>query len=60
VKKILDFVKEAHEEFRKIEWPDKAQTMRLTGFVIGVSFGIGVFVLGVDYLFKEALNQIIK
>jgi len=57
---VLDFIKGAYIEFRKVEWPSFRQTVRLTVLVVGVSLAVGLFVMGVDYLFKEGLSLIIK
>jgi preprotein translocase subunit SecE len=59
VKKVLKFFKEARAELKRVEWPTRKETLRLTGYVIGVSFGIGLFVMLTDYLFKELLTVVI-
>jgi len=48
------------KEFEKIKWPSKKETLRLTGGVIGVSFVIGLFVMGLDYILKEGLNLLLS
>jgi len=60
VKALIRFFKSSKEEFKKVEWPSKKETIRLTACVIGVSFGIGLFVLGLDYIFKEGANFLIN
>ena len=56
---MIQFVKEAYSEIKKVEWPSKAETMRLTTYVIGVSLAVGVFTMGLDYVFKEFVSYII-
>ncbi len=60
MKKVIEFIQEAIGEFKKVQWPDKKQTTRLTGFVIAVSLVIGLYVSGADYLFQELVSLIIK
>ena len=60
MKKIIEFIQESISEFKKVQWPTKEQTVRLTGIVIGVSLIIGLYVSGVDYLFKELIASILK
>ena len=57
--KVRNFLKGSYEELRKVEWPSKKATIRLTAYVIGVSLLVGLFVAGVDYFFKEALTYIV-
>jgi preprotein translocase SecE subunit len=60
VKGLIEFFGKSKAEFKKVEWPTKKQTIRLTGFVIGVSFGIGLIVMGMDYIFKEGMALLIS
>lgn len=59
VDKTKSFLIEAYNELKRVTWPTKDQTIRLTGYVIGVSLGVAVFVWAVDYLFKELLSVIL-
>lgn len=57
--KIKRFILESVVELKKVHWPTKQETIRLTGYVIGVSLGVGLLVALFDYLFKELLTYII-
>lgn len=57
---MANFVREAVSEFKKVEWPSKKETIRLTGTLIGVSLSVGLLVLALDYIFRESLSLIIK
>lgn len=57
---IIRFIKQSISEFKKIEWPTKKQTIRLTGLVIGVSVIVSLYVSGLDYVFTEAIKLILK
>ena len=50
--KLWTFVKESRAELRKVNWPTRAQTVKFTGLVIGVSLGVAVFLGTLDYLFE--------
>lgn len=56
---VIKFVKEAKNELKRVQWPSKKETVRLTVYVIAGSFGVGLFVMLVDYLFKELLGIVI-
>lgn len=57
--KIIEFIKGSIEEFKKVQWPSRKQTIRLTVYVIGVSFVIALYVSGLDLVFKEVLELIL-
>ena len=59
ISKIRGSLNGSYEELRKVEWPSRKDTMRLTAYVIGVSLLVGLFVAGIDYFFKEALTYIV-
>ncbi len=50
--KLWTFVKESRAELKKVNWPTRAQTMKFTGVVIGVSLGVALFLGALDYLFE--------
>jgi len=57
--KTKNFVLEAYAEFKKVSWPSKEKSIRLTAYVIGVSLGVALFVWLVDLLLKEGLATIL-
>ncbi len=56
---MLGFIKDAIEECKKIQWPSKEQTIRLTAYVIGVSFSVGLIVSGIDLVLSKGLAMLI-
>lgn len=59
VKGLVNFIKQSFEELKKIEWPNRKETARLTGYVIGISLGVGLLIMFFDYIFKELLTLIL-
>lgn len=57
--KARAFFIEAYSEFKKVTWPTKDQTIRLTAYVLGVSLGVALFVWGVDLILKEILSTVL-
>lgn len=45
-------MKEARAELRKVNWPTRAQTVKFTAAVVGVSLAVAIFLGGLDYLFE--------
>jgi len=57
--KAVAFFKEVKLEVKKINWPSKDQTIRYTLIVLGVSFGVALFLGLFDFLFAALLNKFI-
>lgn len=60
VNKVKALFVDSYEEIKRVKWPNKQETIRLTAYVIGVSLGVGLFVMLADYLFAELLKLIIN
>lgn len=52
---MIKFLEESYTEFKKVEWPTREETIRLTGYVISASLFVGLIVTGLDFVFKEFL-----
>ncbi len=59
INKLKNFVGESKVEFRHINWPTRQEAVRLTGFVIGLSFVLAVFLGAADYIFASLLKLIV-
>ncbi len=55
--KLINYLKEAFAEMRKVTWPTKKETYNYTILVIGASLAMAVFLGGLDYLFNWAIEQ---
>ena len=58
--KIITYLKESVEELKKVTWPTKKETYNYTLLVIGISLAIAVFLGGLDYIFSQGLELILK
>ena len=48
------------EELKKVTWPTKEQTFRLTVIVIGISLIIGIYIGIIDVLLARGLEMLAK
>lgn len=46
----VKFVQEVVSELKKVTWPNRAETTKLTAVVIAISILVGVFIGGLDVL----------
>ncbi len=55
-----NFGTEIVDELKKVNWPSRQQTIRLTAVVLGVSLIIGLYVGIIDILLAKGLEFITK
>ena len=58
-KKIITFLKEVRLEIKKVNWPNRKETIRYTLVVVGVSLAVATFLGGLDFLFSIIINKFI-
>lgn len=58
--KIKSFIKESKQEFDRVDWPSREDTVRYTIFVVGISLAIAAFLGGLDYIFVNVLEVILS
>jgi preprotein translocase subunit SecE len=57
--RIKRFFGEARTEFRHVNWPTRAEAIRLTSIVIAISLGLAVFLGFFDWLFTNLIKGFI-
>lgn len=53
------FFKEAQQELKKVNWPTRKETARLTAFVIILSLVVAAFLGALDIIFLKVLELFI-
>ncbi|HLD24911.1 MAG TPA: preprotein translocase subunit SecE [Patescibacteria group bacterium] len=54
------FFSEVTSELKKVTWPTRAETVKLTVAVIIISVAVGLFVGGLDILFVKITTAVFK
>jgi preprotein translocase subunit SecE len=57
--KIVQFVKEAKIELKKVKWPTRAELIDSTKVVLATSFLLAAFIGGVDFLLSQLINSLL-
>ena len=57
---VPTFTRDIIEELKKVTWPTKKNTVRLTVIVIGISLIIGLYIGIIDILLTKALEVVTK
>jgi preprotein translocase subunit SecE len=55
--RIKNFLQEARQEFKRINWPTRQEATRYTMFVVIFSLGMAVFLGLLDFIFLFLLNK---
>lgn len=55
-----NFASDVFDELKKVNWPTRSQTIRLTMIVLGVSLIIGLYVGIIDILLAKGLEFLTK
>jgi preprotein translocase subunit SecE len=53
------FLLQVREELKKVTWPTRRETIRLTMMVVGVTIAAGIYLGGLDYLFTQLMGIIL-
>lgn len=54
------FLQEVVSELKKVTWPTREETIKLTAVVIAISVVVGLFIGGLDALFLSITGIIFK
>ncbi|OGG13148.1 preprotein translocase subunit SecE [Candidatus Gottesmanbacteria bacterium RIFCSPHIGHO2_01_FULL_46_14] len=56
----VQFMKEVVAELKKVTWPTRAETIKLTAVVIAISVIVGLFIGGLDITFLRLTSIVFK
>lgn len=56
----VSYIRETIVELKKVTWPSRQATLKLTGIVIGISAIVAIYVGGLDYLFTNLLTLVVN
>ena len=59
MEKLVNYVKSAIAEMKKVTWPTKKETTQYTILVIIISLGIAALLGGLDYIFSMGVQAIL-
>ncbi len=60
MQRIVTFLKESWAELKKVVWPTRRQTVRLTLAVLLITFGVAGFTAVLDYFLNQMLNLLVE
>ncbi len=54
--KLTSYISESRQELKKVNWPSRQETIRLTIIVIGISIGLAAFLGIIDFGLRYILE----
>jgi preprotein translocase subunit SecE len=58
MERISQIIRDTRSEIKKVTWPDRETTRKLTLLVIGVSIALGLLLGGIDYFLLKLFEAI--
>jgi preprotein translocase subunit SecE len=59
IRRVGSFVGEVRAELRKVDFPNRQQTMASTAVVLGACLIVGLYLYGLDRVFAELAQRIV-
>lgn len=56
---LVQYIKEARDELKKVVWPSRKEAVKHTMIVIGVSVATAIFLGAIDYIMNIGLKTLI-
>lgn len=56
----VQFIRQAITELKKVSWPTRQQTVKLTLIVLAVSTIVSIYIGSLDYLFTTIVEMALK
>jgi len=60
LQKLLLYLKQVKVESKKINWPSREKTMRYSLVVIAIAGVVAMFLGGLDFIFRSAVQTLVK
>jgi preprotein translocase subunit SecE len=57
---VLRYFRETRGEIRKVTWPTRQESWRLTGIVLGVTIATAAFLWFFDFIFSGSIQFLIE
>ena len=58
--RVARYVRETRGEIRKVTWPTRQESQRLTAIVLGVTAFMAIFLGILDFMFSNAVQELVR
>lgn len=60
MKKLVKFLKEVRSELKKVRWPTREQTLKLSMVVIFITLVVALYIGALDLVFAKIMEVILR
>jgi preprotein translocase subunit SecE len=57
---VSKYIRETRGELRKVTWPTREESQRLTAIVLGVTIAMSIFLGLLDFLFSNGVQALVE
>jgi preprotein translocase subunit SecE len=57
---ISKYIRETRGELRKVTWPTREESQRLTAIVLGVTIAMAIFLGLLDFIFSNGIQALVE
>jgi len=57
--KLKSFIGDLRQEFKRINWPSRNETLRMSAVVLVISIIVAIFLGALDYVFVTILERLV-
>ena len=57
---ISKYIRETRGELRKVTWPTREESQRLTAIVLGVTVTMSIFLGVLDFIFSRGIQALVR
>ena len=57
---ISKYIRETRGELRKVTWPTREESQRLTAIVLGVTIAMAIFLGLLDFVFSNGVQSLVS
>jgi len=58
--KVVSYFRSSAEELKKVSWPSRSKTVKLTVYVVLISLGVSAYLGLLDDVFFRAMSLVVK
>jgi len=58
--KILSYLRSVQSELKKVSWPTRQSTIKMSLIVVGASLAVGLYVSALDLTFTSLLSSLLQ
>ena len=57
---LVRYLRETRGELRKVTWPTRQESQRLTAIVLGVTVAMAIFLGVLDFIFSRGVQALVR